>query len=140
MQLDRDDIFPFAIILLFGFVIPLLMWLGFGTRQQVIHQVTEIARDFAIVSVCFAGLIAFFHVRSRRRESRLIRERGEQVCSHFAAQFTDEYERRAATLIFERLPQLTATKRMPTLERRDQLTGPPLFLSPEDGRASRRSL
>jgi hypothetical protein len=46
-----------AIILLFGFIIPLLMWLGFGTRQQVIHPVTEVARDLATVSFCFAGLI-----------------------------------------------------------------------------------
>jgi hypothetical protein len=132
MQLDRDDIYPLTIILLFGLGIPLGLSLGFGSGQQVIHQFGDIAKDLAIVSVCLAVLIAFFHVRSRRREWRLINERGEQACSDFAAQFTSESEQRAATLIFDRIRQMTATKRLPKLGRGDQLTGPPLFLVTDD--------
>jgi hypothetical protein len=35
MRLDKHDIFPLSVVLLFGFVIPLGLWLGFGTRQQI---------------------------------------------------------------------------------------------------------
>jgi len=132
MRLDRHDIFPFTVILIFGLVIPLAGWLGLGSRQQIILDLSNLAKDFTIASLAFAIFIGFLAIRSHRREKRVLIERGEQVPSHFAALFADESEQHAANLLFERLRRMTATGRMPRLEREDQLSGPPLFLDPAD--------
>jgi hypothetical protein len=132
MRLDRNDIFPLSVVLLFGFVIPLSLWLGFGTRQQIIRDLYGTAKTLTVASLAFALLIGCLTRIARRREKRVLAERGEQSPIDFAAQFSSESERRAATLAFKMLQELSAVKRMPKLERGDQMTGPPLFLAQGD--------
>ena len=132
MRLDKQDIFPLSVVLLFGLAIPLGLWLGFGTRQQIARDLFSAARAVAIACLGFAIFIGWFTLRARRRSQRVLTERGEQDSSDFVAQFSGESEQHAATLIFERLSKMSAMKRMPRLERRDQLSGPPLFIVPED--------
>lgn len=132
MRLDRHDIFPLSVVLLFGFVIPLSLWLGFGTRQQVASDLHDAAKTFTIASVAFAVLIGCVSIFTRRREKRILAERGEQSPTDFVTQFTSESGRRAATIIFDTLWELSAVKRMPRLERGDPINGPPLFLAPGD--------
>ena len=132
MRLDRHDVFPLSVLLFFGFAIPFALWFGFGTRQQIARDIFSLAKDFTVVSVCFAVPIAWFAVRSRKREKRLLAERGEQAPADFAAQFATESERHAASFAFETLRRMTATGRMPRLDREDQLNGSPLFLVPDD--------
>jgi hypothetical protein len=128
MRLDRDDMFPLSVILVFGFAIPLSVWLGLGTRSQIFHDLQGIAKEFAIVSVCLALLVAGLTIHARRRNWRLLRELGEQTASDFAALFTTESEQRAAHLLFGRLRSMTATGRVPTLQKEDELSHHPLFL------------
>jgi len=132
MRLDRHDLFSLSIVLLFGFVIPFGLWLGFGTRQQISHDLWDTAKTFAVVSLAFCLLIGCLGTIARRREKRILAERGEQSSADFVAHFTSDSERRAATLVFETLRELSAVKRMPTLKRGDQLSGSPLFLAQED--------
>lgn len=132
MRFDRHDIFPFTVTLIFGLVIPLAGWLGLGSRQQIIRDLYDVAKDFTIVSFAFAIYIGCFVIRSRRREKRVLIERGEQSPSDFAALFAGESEQHAGNLLFERLRRMTATGRMPRLEIEDQLSGAPLFLVPAD--------
>lgn len=132
MRFDRDDIFPLSIVLAFGFVIPLSLWLGFGTRQQVASDIHGAVKAFTIASVAFAVFIGCVTIFTRRREKRILAERGEQAPADFVAQFTSESERRAATIVFDMLRELSAVKRMPRLERGDQMNGPPLFLAQGD--------
>ena len=132
MRFDRHDIFPLSVVLLFGLVIPLGLWLGFGTRQQISHDLYGAAKTFTVASLGFALLIGCLSTIARRRERRILAERGEQSSADFVAQSTTESERRAATLVFDTLRQLSAVKRLPTLERGDQMSGPPLFLAQGD--------
>ena len=132
MRLDRYDIFPLSIVLLFGFVIPFGLWLGFGTRQQISHDLWDIAKTFTVVSLAFSLLVECLGTIARRREKQILAERGEQSSDDFVVQFTSDPERRAATLVFDTLRDLTAVKQMPTLRRGDQLSGSPLFLAQED--------
>lgn len=132
MRLDRHDIFPLSVILLFGFVIPLTTWFGRGTRQQIANDLYGGAKTFTVASLAFAVLIACVSIIARRREKRVLAERGEQSRADFVAQFTSESERRAATIAFDMLRELSAVKRMPRLERNDQMSGPPLFLAQWD--------
>jgi len=132
MRLDKHDMFPLSVVLLFGFVIPLSLWLGFATRQQIAHDLYSGARTFAVASLVFALLIGCLSTIARRREKRVLAERGEQSAADFAAQFTGESERRAATIVFDMLRNLKAVKRMPRLERSDEMSGPPLFLASAD--------
>jgi len=89
-------------------------------------------KTFTIASVAFAVLIGCVSIITRRRENRILAERGEQFPADFIAQFTSEPERRAATIVFETLRELSAVKRMPRLEREDRMNGPPLFLAQGD--------
>src|SRR6202035_1085111 len=57
---------------------------------------------------------------------------GIRTPADFVAQFASESERRAAILVFDALRELRAAKRMPRLEKGDQITGPPLFLAEGD--------
>jgi hypothetical protein len=132
MRFDRHDIFPLSVVLLFGLVIPLGLWLGFGTRQQISHDLYGATKTFTVASLGFALLIGCLSTITRRRKKRILAERGEQSSADFVAQFTTQSERRAATLVFDTLRQLSAAKRMPRLERSDQLSGPPLFLAQGD--------
>ena len=132
MQFDRQDIFPLSVVLLFGLVIPFGAWLGLGTRQQISHDLLYVAKAFAIASFVFAVLIGFFSIFGQRRAKRILTERGEQSPADFVAQFASESERHAATIVFDTLRELSAAKQMPRLERRDQMSGPPLFLAQGD--------
>jgi hypothetical protein len=132
MRLDRHDIFPLIVILMFGFAIPIALWVGFGSRQQIVRDVYDTTEFFAFASVAVALFIACFTIRLRRRETRFLTERGEQTRSDFAALFARESEQRAAALLFQRLRSMTATGRMPTLRKEDQLSGPPLYIVPDD--------
>ena len=132
MRIDRHDIFPLSVVLLFGLVIPFCLWLGYGTRQQISHDIYDAAKTVTVVSVTVALLIGCLSTIARRREKRILAERGEQSSTDFVAQFTSESERRAATLVFDTLRELSAVKRMPRLKRGDQLSGPPLFLAQGD--------
>jgi len=132
MRLDRHDIFPLIVILIFGFAIPIAWWVGFGSRQQVIRDLYDIAKYFAFVGICVAPFVAWFAIRVRRREKRFLTERGEQTPSDFAALFEHASEQRGAKILFHRLRRMTATGRMPRLQKEDRLTGPPLFLVPDD--------
>ena len=132
MRLDRHDIFPLSIVLLFGLVIPLGLWLGFGTRQQIARDLYDAAKTFTVASLAFAVLVGCLSITARRREKRVLTERGEQSPADFVAQFASESERRAAILVFDALRELRAAKRMPRLEKGDQITGPPLFLAEGD--------
>jgi hypothetical protein len=131
MRFDRHDIFPLSVVL-FGLVIPLGLWLGFGTRQQISNDLYGVAKALTVASLAFALLIGCGINIARRREKRILAERGEQSSADFVAQFAGESERRAATLIFDTLRQLSAVKRMPRLERGDQMSGSPLFLAQGD--------
>src|SRR5713101_4539696 len=132
MRLDSHDIFPLLVILMFGFGIPFAWWVGFGGRQQIVRDLYDIAKFFVLVTICVVPLIAWLALRARRREKRFLMERCEQASSDFAALFADESEQRAAHVLFEMLRSLTATGRMPRLEKKDQLSGPPLFLVGDD--------
>jgi hypothetical protein len=132
MRFDRQDIFPLSVVLLFGLVIPLALWLGFGTRQQITHDLYGAATTLALASVGIAALVGCLRIIARRREKRILAERGEQSSADFAAQFTTQSERRAANIVFDTLWQLSTVKRMPRLERGDQISGPPLFLAQGD--------
>lgn len=132
MRLDKDDLSPLSVIVAFAIAIPTAFWVGFGSRQQIRHDLFDIGKYFAVVCVAAAPFIAWFYVRLRRRERRFLTERGEQSAADFAALFANESERRAATLVFQRLQDMTATGRMPRLEKEDQLSGPPLFLVSDD--------
>jgi hypothetical protein len=132
MRFDRHDIFPLSVVLLFGLVIPLGLWLGFGTRQQISHDLYGTVKTFSVASLAFALLIACLSTIARKREKRILAERGEQPSADFVAPFKTESERRAATLVFDTLRQLSGVKRMPRLERGDQMSGPPLFLAQGD--------
>jgi hypothetical protein len=132
MRLDKHDIFPLSIILTFAIAIPIAWWVGFGSRQQIVRDLYDIAKYFAFVGICVAPFIAWFAVRVRRREKCFLTERGEQTTSDFVALFAGESEQRAANLLFERLRRMTATGRMPRLQKGDQLSGPRLFLVPDD--------
>lgn len=132
MRLDRHDIFPLSVILLFGLVIPFGTWFGFGTRQQLSHDLYVDAKTFTVVGLCFAVLIGCLTTIDRRQQKRILAERGEQSCDDFVTQFTSEPERRAASLVFDTLRKLSAVKRMPRLERGDQMSGQPLFLAQGD--------
>src|ERR1022692_756875 len=83
MRLDRHDIFPLSVILLFGVVIPLGLWLGFGTRQQIARDLYGTAKTFAVASLAFALLIGCLSTITRRREKRILAERGEQFPADF---------------------------------------------------------
>ena len=65
MRLDRHDIFPLSVVLLFGVVIPLALWLGFGTPQQIAHDFYGAAKTFTIASVAFAVLIGCLSIIAR---------------------------------------------------------------------------
>jgi hypothetical protein len=132
MRFDRQDIFPLSVVLLFGLVIPLALWLGFGTRQQISHDLYGAAKTLAVVSAGIAALVGCLSIIARRREKRILAERGEQYSADFVAQFTTQSERRAANIVFDTLWQLSTMKRMPRLERGDQISGQPLFLAQGD--------
>jgi len=132
MQLDRNDVFPLSVLFLVGIGIPFGLWFGFGTHQQIARDMFSVAEDFTVVSVCLAVPIAWFALRSRWREKRLLAERGEQAPADFTAQFATESKQHAARFAFEMLRRMTATGRMPRLDREDRLSGPPLFLVPDD--------
>ena len=78
MRLDRHDIFPLSVVLVFGLVIPLGMWLGFGTRQQIASDLYSAAKTFTVASIAFAVLIGRISAIYRKREKRILAERGEQ--------------------------------------------------------------
>ena len=101
------------VILMFGFAIPIAWGVGFGSRQQIVRDLYDIAKYFAFVSICIASFIGWFAVRLGRRERRFLTERGEQTPSEFAALFANESEQRAAKLLFQRLRRMTATGRVP---------------------------
>ena len=65
MRLDRHDLFPLSVILLFGIVIPLGFWLGFGTRQQISHDLYSAAKTFTVASLAFALLVGCLSMISR---------------------------------------------------------------------------
>jgi hypothetical protein len=132
MRFDRHDIFPLGVVLLFGLAIPFTLWLGFGSRQQISHDLYGAAKTFTIAGLAFALLIGCLSMMSRRREKRTLAERGEQSSADFVAQFESESQRRAASLIFDTLRELSAVKRMPRLIGSDQMTGKPLFIAQED--------
>jgi hypothetical protein len=132
MRLDKHDIFPLSVVLFFGILVPLGAWLALGTRQQITRDFFSLLTSFAIASFGLALFIGWFAIRSRKRERKILAERGEQAPADFVAQFASESEQRAATLILEVLQMMTAMKRMPRLERSDQLDGPPLFIVPDD--------
>ena len=113
-------------------MIPFGLWLGFGTRQQISHDLYGAAKTFAVASLAFALLIGCLSIITRRREKRILAECGEQSSADFVAKFTTESERRAARLVFDALRELSAVKRMPRLEQGDQMSGPPVFLAQED--------
>ena len=132
MRLDRHDSFPLIVILMLEFAIPVAWVVGFGSRQQIVRDLYDIAKYFAFVSICIASFIGWFAVRLRRREKRFLTERSEQTPSEFAVLFANDSEQRAAKPLFQRLRRMTATGRVPRLQKRDQLSGPPLFLVPGD--------
>jgi len=132
MRLDRHDIFPLIVILVFGFAIPVAWWVGLGSRQHIVRDLYDTAKYFAFVSICVVPFIAWVALRVRRREKHFLTERGELASSDFAALFAGESEQRAASLLFERLRHMTATGRIPRLQKGDRLSGPPLFLVPDD--------
>jgi hypothetical protein len=132
MRLDKDDIFPASIIATFALAIPIALWFGFGTRQQITHDVFDIVKYFALVGVAVAPFVLWFNIRLRRREGRFLTERGEQTATDFASLFVTESERQAAAILFDRLRSMTATRRVPKLHKEDLLNGPPLFLVPDD--------
>jgi hypothetical protein len=132
MRLDKHDIFPLSVIIIFAIAIPIALWVGFGSRQQIVRDLYDTAKYFAFVSVTVVAFIAWFAIRVRRREKRFLTERGEQTRSDFAALFAGESEQHAAALLFHRLRNMTATGRMPRLKKEDQLSGPPLFLVSDD--------
>ena len=98
MRLDKHDIFPLSIILTFAIAIPIALWVGFGSRQQIVRDLYDVAKYFAFVGICVAPFIAWFAVRVRRREKRFLTERGEQATSDFVALFAGQSEQRAANL------------------------------------------
>jgi len=132
MRLDKHDIFPLSVVLIFGILIPLGAWLALGTRQQITRDFFSLLTFFAIACLGLALFIGWFAIRSRKREKKILAERGEQTPADFVAQFASESEQRAATLILEVLQGITATKQTPRLERSDRLDGPPLFVVPDD--------
>jgi len=132
MQLDRHDIPPLAVIVIFGFAIPLAVWIGLSTRQQFLRDIQNTALAYAAIVLIAAIVLGLFAVRARKREQRLLVERGEQTTGEFAALFTSEAERQAATLLLPRLRSMTATGRVPKLERDSELSGSPLYLGRED--------
>jgi hypothetical protein len=132
MRLDRDDIFPVSVIVAFGIAIPIAFWVGFGSRQQIAHDVFDIGKYFAVVCIAVVSFIAWFNIRLRKREKRFLRERGEQSAAEFAALFESEPEREAARRLFSRLQSTTATRRLPRMSKEDQLNSAPLFLVPDD--------
>lgn len=132
MRLDKHDIFPLSVIVIFAIAIPIALWVGFGSRPQIVRDVYDTTKFFAFASVAVAVFIAWFTIRLRRRETRFLTERGEQTRSDFAALFAGEFEQRAAALLFQRLRGMTATGRMPKLKKEDTLSGPPLFLVSDD--------
>jgi len=132
MRLDRQYIFPLSVVLFFGIVIPFGLWLGFGTRQQISHDLYSAAMAFTVAILAFALFTGCLSAIAGRRNKRILTERGEQSSADFVAQFTSESERRAAALVFDTLRELSAVTRMPRLERGDQMTGPPSFLAQED--------
>lgn len=132
MRLDKDDLFPVSVIVVFALAIPIAFWVGFGSRQQILHDLFNIVRYFALVCLAVAPFIVWFNIRLRRREKRFLAERGEQSATDFANLFASESERRAAGLLFRKLQGMTATRHTPRLRKEDTLSGPPLFLVPDD--------
>ena len=132
MQLDKDDLFPVSVIVAFALAIPIAFWVGFGSRQQILHDLFNIVKYFAVVCLAVSPFIAWFNIRLRRRENRYLAERGEQSAAEFAALFENEPQQRAARLLFRKLQDMTATRHMPRLGKDDPLSGPPLFLVPDD--------
>ena len=132
MRLDKHDIFPLSVVLFFGFIAPLGAWLALGTRQQITRDFFSLLTSLAIASFGLTLFIGWLAIRSRKRERRILAERGELAPADFVAQFASESEQRAATLILKVLQGMTAMKRMPRLKRSDRLDGPPLFVVPDD--------
>ena len=64
------------VVLLFGFVIPLALWLGFGARQHVAIDLYGVAKTFTVASLAFVLLIGCVSIIARRREKRILAERG----------------------------------------------------------------
>ena len=132
MELDRHDIWPLTVILGFAIILPLALCFGFATRQQLLGDVSNLAKGLTIGILLLAGTTVLFSFLLRRREKRFLRLRGEVDASSFAALFVTGTEQSAARLIFELLRQKTAMGRVPRLELEDRLTGPPLFLVEQD--------
>jgi hypothetical protein len=86
-----------SIILTFAIAIPICFVGGFGSRQQIVRDLYDIAKYFAFVGICVAPFIVWFAVRVRRREKRFLTESWEQATSDFVALFAGESERRALT-------------------------------------------
>jgi len=132
MRLDKDDIFPVSVIVAFGIAIPIAFWVGFGSRQQMAHDLFDVTKYFVFLCAAVAPFVIWFNIRVRRRERRFLTERGEQSAADFVGLFENESERLAAGLLFNRLQGMTAMGRMPKLGKDDLLHGPPLFLVPDD--------
>jgi len=132
MRVEKENLFPLSVILLFMLVIPFAMWIGFATRKQIVQDLSTFAKVATLIILGFALLVACSILWSQRRGRRILAERGEQVVSNFSRQFAGESQQRAAFLIFDVFKSMTASKRMPRLDRNDRLDGPPLFLASED--------
>jgi len=132
MRLDRHDIPPLAVIVIFGFAIPFAAWIGLSTRHQFLRDIQNITISFAAIVLVASLALGLFAVRARRREQRLLVERGEQTTSDFVALFMNETERRVASLLLPRLRSMTATGLVPRLEKSTELNGAPLFFAPEN--------
>lgn len=132
MRLDKDDIFPLSVILVFALAVPTAFWVGFASRKQVVHDLFDVIKYFAVVWVAVMPLIVWFNIRLRKRERRFLKERGEQSAADFAALFENKSEQLAARLLFHKLRSMTAMGNVPRLRKDDQLQGPPLFLVPDD--------
>jgi hypothetical protein len=83
MRLDKHDIFPLSVVLFFGILIPLGAWLALGTRQQIARDFFRLVTSFAIACLGLALFVGWFAIRSRKREKKILAERGEQAPADF---------------------------------------------------------
>ncbi|HXJ90944.1 MAG TPA: hypothetical protein VMS18_29320 [Candidatus Binatia bacterium] len=57
MRLDKDDIFPLSVILFFALAVPTAFWVGFASRKQVVHDLFDVIKYFAVVCVAVMPFI-----------------------------------------------------------------------------------
>jgi hypothetical protein len=135
MRLDRYDVVPFGVVILFGFLIPMAMWLGFATREQVLRDLRQMSTVLGLsigsFLVAVMSLVFWWRSRELKRERQLLRERGEQTTSNFTELFNSSAERKVARLLYPRLQSFTVSRHMP-LRQQDSLYDDPLWADEED--------